>query len=297
MKADLERAQEALAGSRTGEASVYAWNALGSIGPEDVQELAGIARELGDSRLLDEIARRGFATLPAQVADWQPGKRRPPRRLLRAVPALVVATIGVLSIIAINRAEPANRYPTAKDAASEHRFTRPLLSETSGVWLVPLGEPRRVDLAGLADELALRYRVPVAVLPDIALPRWTLDIKERSLIGDELIRLLGQAYQAQGRAAIIGISDYEMYGGSEFRDHVFSWRESPHYAVVSTSPLGADPFDLLWHGHNRHVRTRKLIARNIGFLYYRRPEVDDSHSLLRPSMNGVGDIDKLSEAL
>jgi hypothetical protein len=32
-------------------------------------------------------------------------------------------------------------------------------------------------------------------------------------------------------------------------------------------------------------------------LYYRRAEVDDSHSLVRPSMNGVDDIDKLTEAL
>jgi hypothetical protein len=139
----------------------------------------------------------------------------------------------------------------------------------------------------------------VAVLPDIALPRRTLDAKARSLVGDQLIRLLGKAYRAQGRAAIIGITDYEMYGGAEFRDSVFSWRQSAgHYGVVSTSPLGADPFDLLWHGHTRYVRTRKLIGRNIGFIYYRRAEVvDNSHSLLRPSMNGVDDIDKLTEAL
>jgi hypothetical protein len=224
-----------------------------------------------------------------------PPVERTPRRLLRVVPLLLVAAIGVPLVIAIEKAEPANLYPTSKDAVSEHTFTRPLLTETSGVWLVPLGEPRRVDVTRLANELAARYGIPVAVLPDIALPRWTLDTNESSLVGDELIRLLGQAYGVEGWAAIIGVTDYEMYDGN---DHVFSLRESAgHYGVVSTSPLGSDPSDLLWHGHNRHVRTRKLIARNIGFLYYHRPEVNDSHSLLRPSMNGADDIDKLTEAL
>jgi hypothetical protein len=211
---------------------------------------------------------------------------------------LLVAAIGVLVIIGIHRAEPGDLYPTTKDAVSEHEFTQPLLTETSGVWLVPLGEPRRVDMTELAAELAARYRIPVAVLPDIALPSWTLDAKRHSLVGDQLIRLLGQAYRLRGRAAIIGITDYEMYGGTEFRDSVFSWRESPpgHYAVVSTSLLGDDTFDLR-HRTTRHVRTRKLVARDIGFLYYRRPELDDSHSLLRPSMNGVHEIDELREDL
>jgi len=240
----------------------------------------------------------GLSTGHALGEEWQPVERKPRRRLLRVLPVLFVVAIGVLFVIAVNEAEPGDSYPRAKDAASQYTFARPLLTETSGVWLVPLGEPRRVDISRLADELAVRYRIPVAVLPDVALPRWTLDTKDRSLVGDELIRLLGQAYRAEGRAAIIGITDYEMYGGTEFRDHVFSWRESlGHYAVVSTSPLGADAFDLLRHGHTRYVRTRKLIARNIGFLYYRRSESNDSHSLLRPSMNGVHDIDKLTEAL
>jgi len=42
---------------------------------------------------------------------------------------------------------------------------------------------------------------------------------------------------------------------------------------------------------------RKLVARNIGFLYYRRHEGDDPHSLLRPPMHGNGDIDELKETL
>ncbi|MFL5968192.1 MAG: hypothetical protein ACJ74L_01230, partial [Gaiellaceae bacterium] len=119
---------------------------------------------------------------------------------------------------------------------------------------------------------------------------------ERSLVAEQLILLLRQAYRAQAGAAIIGITDYEMYAIGEDRMHVFSWRAPPHYGVVSTSSLAASILDRL-RGHSRYERTRKLVARNIGFLYYRRHEVADPHSLLRPPMDGNGDIDKLRETL
>jgi hypothetical protein len=253
--------------------------ALNVYTPEQAQELS---RGLGYERLLNEMP---------------PAPRRLPRRLLGTIGVLLVATLVVLIAIGIHRSEPGDLYPTTKDAVSERQFTQPL-TETSGVWLVPLGEPRRIDVTQLAAELAARYRIPVAALPDLALPSWTLDAKRRSLVGDQLLRLMWQAYRAQGRAAIIGITDYEMYGGTEFRDSSFSWRESPpgYYAVVSTSLLGDDTFDLR-HRTTRHIRTRKLVARAMGFLYYRRPEQNDSHSLLRPSMNGVHEIDELREHL
>jgi len=256
--------------------------AMNAVSPEQALEMVAITPGLDKERLLNEL----------------PAKRKPRRRLLHAILVPLVAAIVVLIVIGIHRSEPGDLYPTPKDAVSEHEFTQPLLTERSGVWLVPLGEPRRVDTTRLAAELAARYRLPVAALPDIALPSWTLDAKRHSLVGDQLILLLGQAYRARGRAAIIGITDYEMYGGPEFRDSVYSWRESPpgHYAVVSTSLLGDDTFDLR-HRTTRHVRTRKLVARDLGFLYYRRPELDDSHSLLRPSMNGVHEIDELREDL
>jgi hypothetical protein len=295
MKPDVERANAALAGGRPEEASVYAWNALADLGPDDVPELARIARELDDPRLLREIERRGFSTRPAEQPEPEPVERKPILRLVRALPALAVALFIAGAVVTSIPTESGERYPTAKDAASETRFARPILAERSGVWLVPLGEPGSVDVDRLAQELAAHYRLPVAVLPDIALPRWTLDANERSLVAEQLILLLRQAYRAQDGAAIIGITDFEMYATKD-RTHVFSWRAPPHYGVVSTSSLAANVLDRL-RGHSRHERTRKLVARNIGFLYYRRHEVDDPHSLLRPPMHGNGDIDELKESL
>ena len=113
---------------------------------------------------------------------------------------------------------------------------------------------------------------------------------------DRLIQLLETTYLARGRAAIVGITDFEMLSPSTRMDHMFSLRNPPPYGVVSSSRLGASLFDRL-RGHDRHERVRKLVARNIGFLYLRRPESSDSHSLLRSSMSSVHDIDALHEHL
>jgi hypothetical protein len=296
MTSELEKANDALAGGRVDEASVFAWSALASIGPDDAPELARIARELGDLRLLSEIERRGFSTAPTGAPEPELVKRTRTARLLRALPAVAFALLLVGAIVANIPTESGERQPTKKDTSPATRFARPLSTERTGVWLVPLGLAESVDAHRLALELSLRYGVPVAVLPDVGLPVWTLDTNEGSLVAGQLILLLRQAYRAEGGAAIIGVTDFEMYETREDHTHIFSWRAPPHYGVVSTSSLGASLFDRL-RGHSRHERTRKLLARNIGFLYYHRLEVDDPRSLLRPPMSGVGDIDKLRERL
>jgi hypothetical protein len=294
MKTNVEKARAALAAGQADEAFLYAWNALGDLAPDDkdAAELVRIARTLDDPRLLREIERRGFR-IPPERAEKPAGSRVEnwARRLARAWP--VLAFVIVVATIAHFTNKPDDRYPTTKDVTAGNGPPRPLRTESSGVWLVPLGDVASVDVARLAQELALRYHLLVRTRPSLALPRWTLDEEERSLVAEQLIRLLRQGYLAQRSGVVVGITDFAMYVRSEDLPHTFSWRAPPHYGVVSTSGLGSEAVP----GGSRHVRTRKLVARNIGFLYLRRPEVDDRHSLLRPSMNGIDDIDELDERL
>lgn len=296
MNNSLERANEALAGGRPDEASVYAWSALADLRPEDASELARIAREVHDHQLLREIERRGFSSeLPQPLAEPEAPESKPVLRLRRFWPVLVVFLL-IIAAVEVIPVESGPRHPTPSDIAPGTERRQPAFNVPPGVWLVPLGEVDSVNVARLANELALRYRIPVAALPTLALTSRTLDANEQSLVAEQLIGLLSQAYRAHRPAAVIGITDYEMYATSNDRTHVFSWRAPPHYGVVSTSSLAANLLDRL-HGHTRHERTRKLVGRNIGFLYYSRHEVDDPHSLLRPPMHGAGDIDKLGERL
>src|SRR5919201_1088343 len=188
MKSDFEKANEALTGGRADEASVYAWNALAGIGSDDASELARIARELDDRQLLREIERRGFSTLPPQTPEPEPVKRKPILRLVRAVPALTVVLIIAAAVVTSVPTESGPRHPATQD--TEARFTHLSLNESSGVWLVPLGEARSVNVLRLAAEIGVRYGVTVGTLPDIALPRWTVDQNRRAVVAEQLILLL-----------------------------------------------------------------------------------------------------------
>jgi hypothetical protein len=167
----------------------------------------------------------------------------------------------------------------------------------SGIWLVRIGRSERVPLQKLADDLFFRYRLGIGVQAEIAtIPNSALDQQEHQLIGEELLGLLARSYEASGNATIIGVTDYKMRSRSLDFSSTFSLRRTVHYGVVSTADLGGNVPDRI-RGNTRYKRTRKLVARNIGFLFFGRAEVDDPRNLLRSQMSGVDDIDALDEKL
>jgi hypothetical protein len=170
-----------------------------------------------------------------------------------------------------------------------------MLSESSGVWIVRIGRSERVPLQELADDISLRHRIPVGVLPEIALLPSSV-VRDDELDADALLRMLREWYVASGDAAIIGVTDFPMFSEALNERRPFMLRDGSRYGVVSTADLGAGPWARV-RGHTRYERTRKLVARGIGFLYLKRPESSDEHSLLRSHMSGTGDIDALDERL
>jgi hypothetical protein len=277
---------------------VYAWNALYYVRADEAPELARIARELDDQLLLRELEWRGLATEPPSEAPVRKERKSLARRLLTAWPFLVVALVflGALSFNALG--EPGPVEPRAEDAVVQPPAGHlPILTESSGVWLAPVGRLTTVGVQKLADDLTLRYRIPVGTLSQVQLPPWTLDSDRHQLVADGLLSLLAQYYGAEGNATIIGLTDFDMRSTRPgVRGHAFALGAPAHYGVISTAQLGGNVIDL-WRGHTRYQRTRKLVARYIGFLFLHRRQVDDPHSLLRPQMSGAGDIDALIEKL
>jgi len=290
---DLGKAEQALARGEREEARVYAWNALATIRPEELTSLLRIAEQLDDQLLILEIERRGLSEEPAPAPISTAGT------LVRGAFFLVLVVAVGLSMFGATLSEAGPIGPTEEDPALVQHEGLPLLRQSSGIWLVRIGRSERVPLQKLADDLFFRYRLPIGVMPEIvAIPNYALDQRKHQLIGEELHRLLGQWYPARGNATIIGVTDYDMRSRSLDLSYTFSLRSSGsrHYGVVSTSRLGGNVTDRI-RGNTRYKRTRKLVARNIGFLYLGRPAVDDPHSLLRSQMSGPDDIDALEEKL
>jgi len=202
----------------------------------------------------------------------------------------VVLWIGGTQIFA----EPGPLRAMASDTSSAEP---PIRAVRSGVVLVPLGPSARVDAGTLARELEARYGVPVVAWRRIDVSSWTLDAARQQLVADELVSALRRVYPASGDAAVvIGITDYDIESTSLGIQHMFAFRDSQHYAVVSSAQMGANGFDRV-RGHSRHERVRKLVARELGFLYFKRSESTDPHSLLRSMMWRLHDIDALRERL
>jgi predicted Zn-dependent protease len=215
-------------------------------------------------------------------------------RALRVAAPFGVALFAVLWIAGAQLfAEPGALRATVGDTAAAAPPTREV---RSGVVLVPLGRSARVDARTLARELQARYGVSVAVRPRIDVPSWTLDDSTHQLVADELVSALRRAFPASEDAVVIGITDYDIESTSLGIQHMFAFSDSQHYAVVSSAQMGANGFDRV-RGHSRHERVRKLVARELGFLYFKRSESMDPHSLLRPMMWRLHDIDALRERL
>jgi len=291
---DLAKAERALEFGDRAEASVHAWNALETIDRVEAGWLRRIAEQLEDDALLAELDRRGFAEKSPEV------ERSPRFNKFSVLPIVILLSVVLLAVNDLLVAE--NGAPDIEDVRTAKVMPQvpPALTRGDGIWLVRVGNKERVPLRKLAVDLTHRYDIPVGVLPALdPLPESAVDdvgrFEDDELDGDELVTLLATRYGARGRATIIGITDFAMHGADSTREP-FMLRSRSHYAVISTAQLGAGFFDRR-RGHTRYERTRKLVGRSIGFLYFMQPVSSDPHSLVRSEMSGTGDIDALREQL
>ena len=292
MNREVERAKQALAAGRRDEATVHAWNALTTAQGADLEELVRIGEELRDHWLLRELEFRGV-TAPAPTTEPE----ATPRRRLRVPWGVLVVGLVILLLWGASRFdEPGAVEPSARDTVARTGIGSHQMTLGPGIYLLALGRLKTIDPQELSYELTLRYHLPVEILPSLPVTTSTLDTKHHALDADRLLALIAESFHVKARTTIIGLTDYELYSVPLGSRYPFTLRQPPHYAVVSTADLGADLVERL-EGHTRHQRTRKLVARDIGFMYLGLPEVDDPHSLLRTEMSSIDDIDQLRERL
>jgi len=216
--------------------------------------------------------------------------------LLYGVVALVmmalVAAVGALGFLTLRWLKPASRPFVARDVSQLNK--RP-----GKVFLVPLGDFPAAELEELARHYAARYGTPVEVGPRVRLPAEAYDEGRGQLVAEYAVatlRVMCPGASCEPQNVVIGVTADDMYIRGKSWGYAYSYRFEVA-AVVSTARMHAAPRffareagpDLL------RSRLRKMVAKNIGVLYYRLPLSRDPRSLLYYNIGGPRELDRMGE--
>jgi predicted Zn-dependent protease len=159
--------------------------------------------------------------------------------------------------------------------------------------------------AEMVDDLAAHFRdkfgISIQTLVPLGSDRLTFDAQRSQAIADRLIQAVRFRYPSLAknpRTRIIAITSSDMYM-EEMREQwafTFSLRSDDRrmavvsYARMDPETLGAAPDEGLLRS-----RLRKMIAKNIGIMYFGLNPNDNPRSVLFGNVLGVADLDRMTE--
>ena len=168
------------------------------------------------------------------------------------------------------------------------------------VYFVPIGDLVSVDLPSLVSYYKERLGLHVETVPAVPLDSSTFSIMRQQNDSDMLIALLRRSYPAlanDGHAILIGITEADIYIASVDWRFALGLRVGGRFAVVSSARMDINHFVTGAPVDTAilHTRLRKMLSREIGFMYYRLPVSPDPRSVVRSSLMGVDELDEMGE--
>ena len=168
--------------------------------------------------------------------------------------------------------------------------------------IVPLGKisPALVDhlVAYYQDQFGLN----VTVLKPAAIPADFEDPKRQQVAADRLIGYMGSLFpdaHNDPQAVLIGLTPIDIYDETSHFRYVFGVKQTPSdpKAIVSSSRM-----DPLFYGEPNDkdlffTRTRKIVSKYVGFLYYQLPTSTDPSSAMYYRILGPNDLDLMTQPL
>lgn len=165
------------------------------------------------------------------------------------------------------------------------------------LYLARLDGTTDADIAELARFYGERYGINVNLLPAASITQEAWDARRSQLVGEDAMVALVDIYETtlvDRGAVVIGVADEDLYLRSrpDWR-WAFGIRSGDdRVAVVSTwrmaLPPGVD-------ASLRMSRLRKMVGRDIGFMYFGLPASGDPGSMLHRDLLGVDDLDRMGE--
>jgi predicted Zn-dependent protease len=163
----------------------------------------------------------------------------------------------------------------------------------SKVYFQPLSSYPVADAEELASHYRTKFGLAIEVLEPIPIPEGAFDRQRGQAVAERLIDEIRTVavLDTDPGAVVIGLTVVDMYIAELSWNFAFNWRSDGHLAVVSTSvmdDLGADRALQM-------RRLQKMVTKDLGILYYGLHGNDDPGSVLYRNVNGVRELDRMSE--
>jgi predicted Zn-dependent protease len=162
------------------------------------------------------------------------------------------------------------------------------------LYFIPLGDFPSSTTEDLIAHYQSKYGLSIETRPNLALKFSVVNTARQQLIAEELIALIKNAYPdlvANTESIIIGLTTEDMYIAQYRWQFSFSWRQDGRYAVVSNARMSlGDPSE-----ERQAARLRKMVAKNIGILYFRLQQSNDPRSVLYKDVGGISELDYMGE--
>jgi YD repeat-containing protein len=247
-------------------------------------------RDLLRKELIIKITRESSDTLLLKFAvTWGLG-------------ALVVMTLSLGYVSNFLNELPGTKRPYRRAPVVPAKSAPALLEHLRGagaVYVVPIGPISSVpDINPLIQEYSSKYKVAMELLPGIPLPSWAENQARKQYVAEDLISAIQLAYPklaAAPQAVIIGVTDADMYISENTWTYAFSFRDEERFAVISTAHLSEDDDGKAQGSDVTEKRLRKVLARDLGILYFRLQPTQNYNSLLYQSVGDATELDELAD--
>jgi predicted Zn-dependent protease len=167
------------------------------------------------------------------------------------------------------------------------------------LYFVAIGDVPSGMLEALASYFENRFGIPIMKLAPLSFDRVTFDAARSQNVADEMIAAVRFRYPRLARdprARVIGITPHDMYMKANDWAFTFSLRaDGERFAVVSYARMDPANFGDRADEELLMSRLRKMVAKNIGIMFYALPQSRDPRSVLYGSIGGLEELDDMSE--
>jgi predicted Zn-dependent protease len=169
------------------------------------------------------------------------------------------------------------------------------------VCFVPLGQVAPDLVRNLVKHYHDEYGLEIGVLTPSAVPAEMTNARREQIDGESLAEYLGTLFPTDfndSNVALIGLTPLDLYAND--RDWNFqlghaNWSEQSR-AVVSSYRMHVGTFRLV-DDERVFSRTRKLVTKYLGLMFYDLPPSDDARSPMYDNILSVTDLDRMEEPL